>query len=144
MVCITIVLILAVLSMETLSSPLNLEVSIDGVQNGNTVGRSAGACVKEGQICDYKKGLICCNGWNYWCNLDFDNVKRCRKRPPFPPRLRKASSDLNSINTVQNGDTAEKSIPACVEKGHTCGRIGLICCEGLKCKVAPGFQKTCQ
>ena len=71
----TIVLILAILSMQTLASPLNLKVSIKG---------------------------------------------------------------------VQNGDTAEKSIPACVEKGHFCGRFGLICCEGLKCKHGPGFTRTCQ
>ena len=76
----TIVLILAILSMQALASPLNLEVSIKG---------------------------------------------------------------------VQNGDTAEKSIPACVEKGHCCGRFGLICCEGLKCKhlqefTRPGFTRTCQ
>ena len=71
----TIVLILAILSMQTLASPLNLEVSIKG---------------------------------------------------------------------VQNGDTAEQSIPACFEKGHFCGRIGLICCDGLTCKLGPGFTRTCQ
>ena len=71
----TLVLILAILSMQTLASPLNLEVSIKG---------------------------------------------------------------------VQNGDTAEQSFLGCVEKGHFCGGIGLICCEGLKCKHGPGFTRTCQ
>ena len=57
------------------------------------------------------------------------------------------ASPLNlevSIKGVQNGDTAEQSIPACFEKGHFCGRIGLICCDGLTCKLGPGFTRTCQ
>merc|ERR1712157_193252 len=149
MVCSTIVLILAILSMQTMASPLNLEVSINRVQNGNTVERSAGACVMKGQVCG-RRGETdhsCCQG--LYCTWDSFLTKTCHKRPPFPPRLRKASSDLDSINRVQNGDTAEKSIPACVEKGHFCGRIGLICCEGLKCKhlqefTRPGFTRTCQ
>ena len=36
MVRLTIVLILAIISLEILASPLKLEVSINGVQNGNT------------------------------------------------------------------------------------------------------------
>ena len=74
MVCITIVLILAVLSMETLASPLNLEVSIKGVQNGNTTNQSAESCLPMGEPCPnndanstaYCKGMSCHN-WNREC-----------------------------------------------------------------------------
>ena len=48
MVRITIVLILAILSMEILASPLNLEVSFKGVQKGNTAEQSTGACTQKG------------------------------------------------------------------------------------------------
>ena len=54
MVRITMVLILAILSVETLASPLNLEVSIKGVQNGNTTEQSAESCIQEGRS-------WCCN-----------------------------------------------------------------------------------
>ena len=46
----TIVLILAILSMQALASPLNLEVSIKGVQNGNTVERSAGVQISNASL----------------------------------------------------------------------------------------------
>ena len=47
----TTLMILVILSMETLASPLNLEVSIKGVQNGNTTNQSAESCVPMGQPC---------------------------------------------------------------------------------------------
>ena len=81
MVRITVIMILAILSMEILASPVNLEVSINVFQNAT-------------------------HTYTY--------------------------------------NTAEQSIPACFEKGHFCGRIGLICCDGLTCKLGPGFTRTCQ
>ena len=47
----TIVLILAILSMQTLASPLNLEVSIKGVQNGDTAEQSIEGCREKGRYC---------------------------------------------------------------------------------------------
>ena len=58
--------------METLASPLNLEVSINGVQNENSAeGSTAGACITQGRPCNPGntlqsnccKGLFCC----IWC-----------------------------------------------------------------------------
>ena len=62
----TIVLILAFLSLETLASPLKLEVSINGVQNGNTVEVGGlqsleGACAKKHKICEPLPNS-CCKG----------------------------------------------------------------------------------
>ena len=63
MVRITMVLILAILSMETLASPLNLEVSIKGVQNGDTTDQSAESCLPWGHTCGSPKDKdICCKG----------------------------------------------------------------------------------
>ena len=62
MVRITMVLILALLSMETLASPLNLEVSIKGVQNGNTTDQSAESCLPSGHACGFKQKDNCCKG----------------------------------------------------------------------------------
>ena len=63
MVRITIVLILAMLAMETMASPLNLEVSIKGVQNGNTTEQLAEACAPLGRICEIDDMLfVCCKG----------------------------------------------------------------------------------
>ena len=59
MVRITMVLILAILSVEPLASPLNLDLSIKGVQNSNTTEQSAESvrCLKEGDeyCCDPEK-----------------------------------------------------------------------------------------
>ena len=62
MVRITVIMILAILSMETSATPLNLEVSINGVQNGNTAEQSIPACLEKGQICSGWIGRICCEG----------------------------------------------------------------------------------
>ena len=50
--------------METLASPLNLDVSIKGVQNGNTTDQSAEGCYPIGHACgnaDHDP-FICCRG----------------------------------------------------------------------------------
>ena len=70
MVRITIVLILAMLAMETLASPLNLEVSIQGVQNGNTTKEAAGGCIEEFGVCQNDQNN-CCNG----LVCDYDTVQ---------------------------------------------------------------------
>ena len=62
MVRITMVLILAILSMETLASPLNLEVSVKVVQNGNTTDQSAESCLPDGHACGFKQKDSCCKG----------------------------------------------------------------------------------
>ena len=68
MVRVTIVLILAILSKETLASPLNLEVSINEVQNGNsTEGSSAGACIPEFEGCQFEGNPNCCKGLECNC-----------------------------------------------------------------------------
>ena len=59
MVWFAIVMILAILSMETLASPLALEVSSEGMQNGNTA-EQLGTCAKKGFVCRVESP--CCIG----------------------------------------------------------------------------------
>ena len=72
MVGITTVLILAIFSMETLASPLNLEVSIRGVKNGNSTEQSE-PCIGFWKRCPLPpapnqccKGLVC-SSWYELC-----------------------------------------------------------------------------
>ena len=58
MVSCTIVLVLGLLSMEILSLPLDLEVSIKGAQNGSITSRSW-TCMVEGQFCLFHATLCC-------------------------------------------------------------------------------------
>ena len=58
MVPCTIVLVLGILFMETLSLPLDLEVSIKGAQNGSITSRSW-TCMVEGQFCLFHATLCC-------------------------------------------------------------------------------------
>ena len=50
MVRFAIILILGIISMETLAVPLSLEVSIKGAQNGNTTEQTEG-CDPAGVLC---------------------------------------------------------------------------------------------
>ena len=72
MVRLTIVLVLGILSMETLAVPLNLEVSIKGSHNGNTtdqdwtssISAEQNGCAKINDVCAMKdcnhSGCILC------------------------------------------------------------------------------------
>ena len=71
MVRFTVVLILGMLSMDTLASPLDLKVSVKGVQNGiaaeQSMGRSMGQeseCTRKGQVCNDVETQYppCCEG----------------------------------------------------------------------------------
>ena len=61
MVRLTIVPFLAIISLETLASPLQLEVSINGDQNGNTAEAGEEACRKKDAICEPRPNS-CCKG----------------------------------------------------------------------------------
>ena len=58
MVPCTIVLVLGILFMETLSLPLNLEVSIKGAQN-RSITSLRWTCMVEGQFCTFHNTLCC-------------------------------------------------------------------------------------
>ena len=105
MVRITIVLIIAMLAMETMASPLNLEVSIKGVQNGNTTEQLDGACVPEGRRC--YRHVECCKGL----------ICRWGRNPEFP------GSEFSSLDseseTLQLTSTIPRPIPSLVPSSIT-------------------------
>ena len=99
---ITIVLILSIFSTETLASPVNLEVSIKGVQNGNTVERSAGVQISNASLTlPNNKTLI-----DWKCDEDNMPDQSCIKQGKILQnnRLPKLSKDIFTKQLFRQGE----------------------------------------
>ena len=110
MVPCTIVLVLGILFMETLSLPLNLEVSIKGAKNVNTVGRSRAG-----------------------------NKGNSTALPPQLPQRPQTPQPTQPPLPPGNSTAGNKGQKACLPRMINCPNPERKCCEGLQCKVRAGI-----